>query len=134
MKNIQMSVLKIFAVLFLVLQPLVFAGQYDIKEMTPQVSRALENRKNRYNDLQSAKAAGLIGENSQGLISSLKGGADLAGAENADRNVIYKTIVDQNGFGPSGIQQVQQVFADVQREKARSGDYIQTSSGEWRQK
>lgn len=130
MKNI----LKISAILFLVFQPVVFAGQYDIKEMTPEVSRALENRKARYDQLQSAKAQGLIGENSQGLVTPLKGGADIAAAENADRGVIYKAIVDQNGFGPGGLPQVQKAFADVQHEKARTGDYVQSSSGEWKQK
>ena len=131
MKN---SLLKIFTILFLVFQPLALAGQYDIKKMTPEVSRALENRKGRYEKIQSAKAEGLLGENSQGLVTPLKGGSDLASDENSDRSVIYKAIVDQNGFGPSGLAQVQRTFADVQHEKARSGDYIQTSSGEWRRK
>ena len=94
----------------------------------------LENRKNRYSDLQSAKAAGQIGENNQGLVSPLKGGDPLAAAENENRLVVYQTIVEQNGFGPGGLEQVQRVFADVQREKARPGDYVQTPSGEWKQK
>lgn len=134
MKNFQKNILKISAVLFLALQPLAFAGQYDIKEMTPEVSRALENRKNRYSDLQSAKASGLVGENNQGLVSSLKGPTPLVSAENADRSVIYQAIVEQNGFGPGGLAQVQKAFADVQRDKARPGDFVQSSSGEWRQK
>lgn len=126
--------LKISAILFLVFQPVVLAGQYDIKEMTPEVSRAIENRKARYNDLQNAKAEGLIGENSQGLVSSMKGPTPLVSAENADRSVIYQAIVEQNGFGPGGLAKVQSAFADVQRDKARSGDYVQSSSGEWQKK
>lgn len=134
MKKNKMNIFKISAILFLVLQPLALAGQYDIKEMTPQVSRALAGRKSRYSDLQSAKASGLIGENNQGLVSSLKGPNPLVSAENQDRNAIYEAIVKQNGFGSGGLAQVQRAFADVQRDKAHSGDYVQSSSGEWRQK
>ena len=134
MKNLKTKILKISAVLLLAFQPFVLAGSYDLKEMTPEVNRALENRKNRYSDLQSAKASGLIGENNQGLVSSLKGPTPLVSAENSDRSVIYQAIVEQNGFGPGGLAQVQQVFADVQREKARPGDFIQSSSGQWEQK
>ena len=133
MKNSKKNILKISAILFLIFQPLALAGQYDIKQMTSEVSRALNNRKNRYDELQTAKAAGQIGENGQGFVSPIKGGAQLASAENADRKIIYQAIVDQNGFGPGGLAQVQRAFADVQYEKARSGDYIE-SSGQWRQK
>ncbi len=112
-----------------------FAGQYDIKEMTPSIKRAIENRQQRYDQLQQLKASGAAGEDNQGLVYALKpSAAGIASAENADRLVIYSAIVVQNGFGPSGLTQVQKAFADVQRDKARSGDFIQTSSGEWRQK
>ena len=60
--------------------------------------------------------------------------AQLVNAENSDRKVIYQTIVDQNGFGSGGLTQVERAFSDVQREKARSGDYVQSSSGQWQQK
>lgn len=134
MKNTMKQMLKVTAVLFLVFQPVVLAGQYDLKEMTPEVTRALENRKARFNDLLQAKSEGLIGENNQGLLSALKGGSSLVGAENQDRQVIYRAIVEQNGFGPQGLIQVQQVFAEEQRKRARPGDFIQEPSGEWRKK
>jgi uncharacterized protein YdbL (DUF1318 family) len=121
-----------FFVVFGALQ--LFAGQYDLKEMTPEVRQALANRQQRYDELQQLKASGQVGENNQGYVEALKGGGGLAGAENQDRRVIYNAIVSQNNFGPGGLAQVQRAFAEVQRDKARPGDYVQSASGEWRQK
>ena len=111
-----------------------FAGQYDLKEMTPEVKQALANRQQRYEQLQQLKAAGDIGESNQGYVEALKGGASLAAAENQDRRVIYNAIVSQNSFGSGGLSQVQKTFADVQKDKARSGDYVQSASGSWNPK
>ena len=127
-----------FLLLLMILGPAAvsFAGSYDIKNMTPEVQQALTNRQQRYDELQRLKAAEEIGENNQGYTEVLKPGSAsaIAAAENADRRVIYKTIVQQNGFGPGGLEQVQKAFAEVQHEKARPGDFVQSSSGEWRRK
>jgi len=111
-----------------------FAGQYDLKEMTPAVQQALGNRQARFNTLAQQKAAGTIGEDNQGHVARLSGGseiADLVAAENDDRDVIYAAIMQQNSLPADALATVRQVFAETQREKASPGDKIQLPSGEW---
>lgn len=111
-----------------------FAENYDIREMTPQIQQALQNRQARFSELQALKAQGVLGENNQGLISVLGNAGNAQGvarAENSDRSLIYEAIVSQNNLGASNLPKVKSVFAEVQREKARSGDMIQQPSGEW---
>ena len=130
---------KIFLLIFLFL----FAGtltaaQYDIKQMTPEIQQALQGRQSRYDSLQHMKSQGIIGENNSGYVEVLKNAVpdapSVVSAENQDRRVIYQAIVQQNNLPAAGLEQVEAVFADVQREKARSGDSIQTASGSWVQK
>lgn len=111
-----------------------FAGPYDLKEMTPEVQKALLKRRQRYDQLQQLKASGQVGESNQGYVEALKGGDSIVNEENQDRRVIYNAIVSQNNFGANGLPQVQRAFAEVQKDKARSGDYIQDSSGNWKPK
>ena len=136
MKNQILVVL--FFMLGLSLSGTALAGSYDIKEMTPAVNRALENRSAHYETLHQLKSAGEIGESNQGYVQVLKNAstraAALAETENADRRIIYKAIVDQNGLGPQGLVEVQKAFAEVQRDKAKPGEFIQVHSGEWMQK
>ena len=116
---------------------LLFAAPYDIKHMTPAIEQALQGRESRYAQLQQQKASGAIGENNQGLTHVLKplpGAETISEAENADRNVIYRAIADQNQLGGNGLSQVKKAFAEVQTEKARSGDFVQLPSGDWAQK
>ena len=110
------------------------AENYDIKEMTPEVTRALEGRKTRFRELQNLKAQGILGEDNQGnvkVLQSAPNAESIASAENANRKVIYQTIVEQNQLGPAGITQVRAAFAETQRERARPGDSIQDASGQW---
>ena len=111
-----------------------YAAQYDIKNMTPEVTQAISNRQSRYEELQSSKAAGSVGENNRGYVEVLNGspeGQSLVSAENNDRRVIYQTIASQNNLGPSDVAIVEGVFGEVQREKARPGESIQNAAGEW---
>lgn len=111
-----------------------FAENYDIREMTPQIQQALQNRQSRFSELQALKAQGVLGENNQGLISVLESvgtAPSIVNAENQDRSLIYEAIVAQNNLGASNLSKVKSVFAEVQREKARSGDIIQQPSGKW---
>ena len=91
-----------------------FAANYDIKEMTPAVQQALSSRQARYGQLQSAKQAGAIQENSRGLVS---GAEPLASEENRDREVIYQAIAEQNNLGAEGLEQVHRAFAEVHQER-----------------
>jgi len=110
------------------------AGQYDLKELTPEVQRSLEQRKARYEALRQAKREGAVGEDNQGFVKALKESpeaARLAQEENADRRLIYEAIVRQHGLGADGMAAVKAAFAEVQREKAKPNDAIQLPSGEW---
>lgn len=126
-----------FVLFFLLAAATAFATSYDLKKITPEIDRALKNRQARYAGLQNLKQSGLIGENSEGYVSSLKGDATaamLVAKENADRKVIYHALVQQNGLGPDGMREVEKAFAEVQRDKASAGESIQSPAGDWVQK
>lgn len=126
--------LFLFAILTLGAIPLnSFAADYNIKQMTPEVTVALENRRARYEQIQDLKKQALIGENNQGYISVLKHKVEIVSiieSENRDRKVIYETIAVQNQLG-GAINKIEKVFAGVQREKAQPGEKIQLENGNW---
>jgi uncharacterized protein YdbL (DUF1318 family) len=108
-------------------------GKYTIKEMTPEVSAALENRKGRYDQLQILKKQKAIGENNQGYVVSFTSSEEVKGLvemENADRSVIYNIIASQNGL-TDAIDTIEKIFAQTQRDKAEAGDRIQLEDGGW---
>lgn len=108
-------------------------GKYDIKEMTPEVKSALENRRERFNQLKDLKSKGIVGENNRGYVEVLSNDSSSAGLveqENSDRRLIYKTIESQNNLS-GALGTIEKVFAQVQRDKASSGDKIQTEDGQW---
>lgn len=119
---------------WLVALPPAVAGPYDLREQTPEVTQALAGRQGRYQTLQDQKTAGVIGETNAGLVEALGGGEEvlaLTEAENADRLVLYRAIVEQNGLPTDALRTVQEVFADVQRAKASPGHRLQLPTGEW---
>lgn len=109
------------------------AGQYDIKEMTPEVQAALDHRRNRFEKLRELKARGIVGENNQGYVEVLADEPDaqsIIEAENRDRQVVYTTVEKQNNL-TNAMATIEKVFAQVQREKAQPGDKIQDENGQW---
>src|SRR3989338_2184113 len=98
--------------------------KYDIKEMTPAVQAALESRKNRFEELRKFKAQGIIGENNRGyaeLLLDNRPAKELVYAENRDRETIYRAIEEQNDL-KDALATIEKVFAQVQRDKALSGE------------
>lgn len=113
---------------------LLLAATYELKTMTPEVEKAIAGRQARYSQLESLKAQGTVGENSRGYVAVLKESAgvrSLVDAENNNRRIIYRAIVDQNQLGPEGLGVVEDVFAEVQRDKAKPGEMIQTPDDAW---
>ena len=107
--------------------------QYNIKEMTPEVQAALEARKARFEQLRALKDQGLMGENNHGYVEALRDDEQaktLAEAENKDRKFIYKTIEQQNNL-TDAMATIEKVFAQVQQDKAITGDKIQQENGQW---
>lgn len=128
--------LAMTALVFCLLSP-AYAGEYDIKIMTPAIQQAIQGRQARYAQLDQLKQTGAVGENNQGYVEVLQptpAAESVAQAENYDRRVIYEAIVEQNNLGPAGMANVQVVFGEVQRGRARPGEWIQSRTEEWIQK
>jgi len=109
------------------------AEGYELKEMTPQVEAALEARRARYDELGAFKAAGVVGENNRGYAELLSDDADaqnIVDTENQDRKIIYMTIAQQNEL-EDDLETIEKVFAQVKKEKAKSGEKIQNEDGTW---
>ena len=114
---------------------LCFAADYDFKELTPEIKKALQDRQARYAELQNLKHEGMIGENNKGYVTDLQNSSaagPITAAENRDRRIIYEALATQNKLGGKGLLAVQKAFAEVQHEKAGPGDMVQSSSGDWK--
>jgi uncharacterized protein YdbL (DUF1318 family) len=55
-------------------------------------------------------------------------------AENRDRQVLYRTIVEQNNMPPGDLARVQRGFARANHERAPAGAWVQDEGGRWLQK
>ena len=114
-----------------------FAANYDFKDMTPEINKALKNRQARYYQLQKLKEEGVIGENNTGYVTDLKNNAaasTMVASENKDRRILYEALVEQNKLGTTGLLEVQKAFAEVQKEKAAAGEMVQSAAGDWKKK
>ncbi len=102
-------------------------------ELSPEVMSAVNSRRDRFGQLKSYKAQGLIGEDLQGHVTAF-GGSDaqsLADAENRDRETIYQAQVKEKGLPPQAIETIRATFAQEQRDRAEPGEKIQLPNGEW---
>jgi uncharacterized protein len=109
------------------------AATYDLKNITPEIKQALDARRGRFNELQSLKTQGVVGENKAGYVEVVTPNAtasSLVNAENQDRKLIYLAIADQNGL-TGALSTIETVFGEVQRSKAQSGERIQLANGTW---
>jgi uncharacterized protein YdbL (DUF1318 family) len=112
----------------------------ELRTRTPEVMASIESRRARFPQVQPWKSRGCIGENAQGLLEARPGpgcgpeAASLAAAENRDRMTLYRTLVQQNNMPPEDLARVQAAFAKVNRERAQSGEWIQTEAGQWARK
>lgn len=129
---------RLFAFLaILVIASPCLATNYDYKTMTPEIQKALQNRQARYYQLQSLKKQSAVGENNKGYVTALKEDAatsTLVSAENRDRRVLYEALAEQNALGGNGLLEVQRAFAEVQSDKASSGEMVQNATGAWEKK
>ena len=117
-----------------------WADAPQLKFTTPEVQKAIDSRRSRFDYLKKFKAQGLIGEDKEGHLTVLGSGPEvdevgnLVEMENRDRETIYTAIVDQNNLSADAIAAIRSTFAEVQREKADPGEKIQLPSGEWKTK
>lgn len=116
------------------LSPSAWAETPQLKFTTPEIQKAIDARRDRFDQLKADKKQGLVGEDKEGHVSVLGGGSDvqsLVDDENRDRETIYRAIVEQNSLPPDAIATIRQTFAEVQRGRADSGEKVQLPSGEW---
>ena len=80
------------------------------------------------------KAAGIIGENSQGFLAFVGGNTQeqaLVDAENKDRQLVYDAIAKQQGASADVVGQRRALQI---AEKAKPGEWLQDAGGKWVQK
>ncbi len=98
------------------------------QDLDPQLEQSAINRKNRYGQLSSLEAKGIVGENKSGLVEIKDSAAydisieSLVKAENDDRMVIYRTIAQKNN---SSVEEVQKMYAKRLQQDAPSGTPIE---------
>lgn len=111
----------------------------------PAIRKIIDSRAARVTRLNEFKAKGVIGENSEALVEArslesltdLKDRAEVARlvkAENADREELFREIAAAKKVSSADIPKIRETYASTLRENARSGDWIQTSDGAWKQK
>jgi len=109
----------------------------ELKTRTPAVMAVIESRRGRFPQLQAAMKQGCIGENREGLLEARPGAGcpptigALVAAENGDRMVLYRTLIEQNNMPPSDLARVQAAFAKTYRERLPPGSWIQNADGSW---
>ncbi len=133
MRNLK--ILGILIILAASLTPLSVRAEakYALKEMTPEVSAALEARRARFDNLADLKSKGMVGEDNHGYVKALVSDPEVEAvvdAEDNDRKLVYTTIAEQNGL-TGEMETIEKVFGDVQHEKAKPGEKIQDANGLW---
>ena len=109
----------------------------EIRVQTPELMKAINSRRGRVAEIDQLKAKACLGESNRGLLEPRPGPgcpaslAQLVGAENADREFIYTTLMQQNNIPASDAARIHAAFAKANRDRARSGEWIQQENGQW---
>lgn len=103
---------------------------------TPELVKAIEDRRARRPQVRELKNRGCIGETNEALLTSRPGdgcGAEAAliAAENADRLLIYDTFMKQNNIPAADTPRVRTAFTRARRDRARANDWVQQDDGQW---
>jgi uncharacterized protein YdbL (DUF1318 family) len=121
-----------------------FAEEPDINVTTPAIRALKDSIQQRAESIRPFMDSGNAGIAGSGLLVirssdglSLKDKAALSrliDAENRDREALYAEIAKANNFSPDRIDDVKRIFAGSWMRNARSGWWIQDSSGNWKKK
>jgi uncharacterized protein YdbL (DUF1318 family) len=112
----------------------------SLKTETKEIRVSVESRRARLPTLSAAMAQGCVGENNQGLVEARPGAGcsanvgTLVAAENNDRMLLYRTLLEQNNMPASDLGRVQAGFARAHRQRVPAGAWIQDDGGEWARK
>lgn len=109
--------------------------------------RAAQSREFNRDDLDQAMGEGCAGESADGGVAARPcAQADrdprykafteaLVAEENADRLVLMRRVIATNSdLTAKDLEEVRKVFADVNRENARAGWWVQQADGSWAKK
>lgn len=123
---------------------MVMAQGIDINMTTPAIRQLIASRKQRYASLVPLFNASALGESNQGLIVvrsldalALKDKAQakiLSEQENRDRQQLYRELATANQLPSDKVADIAQIFAQVNRQEAQAGWWIQEPNGDWKKK
>jgi uncharacterized protein len=118
--------------------------QLNLNVSTPAIRSLIASRQQRYPNLVPLFTQGVLGENNRGLVEvrpspdlSLQDKAratTLSTEENHDRQQLYAELAKANNIPPGRLAEVGSIFADVNRQQAQTGWWIQGQDGAWKQK
>lgn len=122
-------------------------SQVTLSEEKRAVLAAMQNREFNKDDVEEFKRDGAIGENNKGLLelrplerlqkdqAYRKLVEQIVAEENRDRQIVLKRITAINPAVQSAEPaEVEKAFAQLQRDGAKPGDWLQAPSGEWLRK
>ena len=125
-------------------QPAPLYGQTitsNVQTESPKTDEARSRMKERLEEIDGYKAAGLLGENKEWQIEIRSTGGlgkeekanlrELVKEENADRMTICREIIRINNMPPTELKNVQAGFARAQRKLAKKGEWLQNEDGAW---
>jgi uncharacterized protein YdbL (DUF1318 family) len=116
----------------------------DLKsiETTDTIVQIMRRRQARFVTIQNLKKTGVLGESSSGMLASPRS-PDFTGLdsdtrkvitdENNDRRALFVEVLRQRQLGIDKLNRVAQTFAQVQRDMAPRGVWVQYDDGAWEQ-
>lgn len=119
-------------------------SQITLSDEKRAVLSAIQNRDFNKDDIDEFKRDGAVGENAKGLLeirplprldsdpAYRKLAEDIVAEDNRDRQIIMLRIMDINpAVQATGVSEVEKVFAKLNRDSAKTGEWIQLPEGEW---
>lgn len=116
----------------------------DLKsiQITDTVAQLMRRRQARLTTINSMKSNGVVGESNFGMLASPNASGlsnlekehrDIAEAENADRKMLLMEILRQKNYPSEKFNEVSRTFAEVQRQVASRGVWVQFPDSTWEQ-
>jgi len=122
-------------------------SQITLSDEKRTVLTAIQNREFNKDDVEEFGRNGAVGENAKGFLeirplprldndpSYRKLVEDIVAEENRDRQIIMQRIMAINpSVQATGATEVEKVFAKLNRDNAKAGEWIQLPEGEWMKK
>jgi uncharacterized protein YdbL (DUF1318 family) len=119
-------------------------SQITLSEEKRAVLTAIQNREFNKDDVDEFKRDGAVGENAKGLLeirplpkldsdsAYRKLVENIVAEENRDRQLIMQRIMEINpNVQATGVTEVEKVFAKLNRDSARTGEWMQLPEGAW---